>query len=457
MILGTLHLRLPDGHTREFVIEKPVLTAGRARDNDLVIDHASIARRHARLEFEGGQMLVEDLGSSDGTYVGARQLQAHVPSAVGEDQLLRLGEVELRYASSAAARQAAGQMPPVEAAEHVPLPGGPAPEVQIVGPEAPITPDTAAVVTVTLHNPAPAADEFILRVVGTPADWAALGREVIPLGPGAQEQVTVTFQPPATAAAGTHAFSVVATGLQTGLSGQAEGRLEVVGFSSVHVSLQPARSHGRYQVVVENNGNTPAHLTLSGDNPGQDLLFAFETNSLALAPGTTASVPLRVSPRVPRRIGNREIRAFTVLAQPGEERPAETATGQLIIQPAVPVWLVPAVVLLLLAACIFAGAIYFRQCTRYFPNWPGCPASPPVINAFVATPATIQAGDLVVITWDVSEADSVELFGPEHAAVAANGLRVFTLHKTTAFMLRASNHAGTVEQALTVTVAGTPP
>lgn len=47
---------------------------GRNADCDVVVDHASVSGRHARLVRSGDQILVEDLGSTNGTFVGGQRI-----------------------------------------------------------------------------------------------------------------------------------------------------------------------------------------------------------------------------------------------------------------------------------------------------------------------------------------------------------------------------------------------
>lgn len=66
-------------------VTKPTVAIGRAAGNDLVIDDQDVSRQHARLTWDGRQVIVEDLGSSNGTFVnGAR---------ISGPTLLRPGDV----------------------------------------------------------------------------------------------------------------------------------------------------------------------------------------------------------------------------------------------------------------------------------------------------------------------------------------------------------------------------
>src|SRR3954465_14724198 len=110
MNLGTLRITLPDGQQRHYSLEQPTITVGRASDNQLAIDETSVSRRHARLTVESGRVMIEDLGSANGTFVGGQRLAPNTPAPVSPNQPVRIGDVELRYEapSPAEATQASG-------------------------------------------------------------------------------------------------------------------------------------------------------------------------------------------------------------------------------------------------------------------------------------------------------------------------------------------------------------
>jgi class 3 adenylate cyclase len=58
------------------------ITIGRAPDNAIVVQNASVSRRHARIRHEGGRWLVEDLGTKNGTLKNGKRIEA--PEALGE-------------------------------------------------------------------------------------------------------------------------------------------------------------------------------------------------------------------------------------------------------------------------------------------------------------------------------------------------------------------------------------
>jgi class 3 adenylate cyclase len=72
------------------------MTIGRSSDQcDLVVAHATVSRRHARLSFAGEALQIEDLGSTNGTVINGAPLSPGVVTALHAGSKLRLGDVEL--------------------------------------------------------------------------------------------------------------------------------------------------------------------------------------------------------------------------------------------------------------------------------------------------------------------------------------------------------------------------
>jgi two-component system cell cycle response regulator len=54
---------------RRHVLDQEVVTIGRDRENDIVLDSDSVSRRHAKIEHREGRIYLTDLDSTNGTYV----------------------------------------------------------------------------------------------------------------------------------------------------------------------------------------------------------------------------------------------------------------------------------------------------------------------------------------------------------------------------------------------------
>jgi len=65
-----------DGERRSFSIVRDVTLIGRREDCDFRIPLGDISRKHCRLVKEDGALKVQDLGSSNGTFVNNQRVQA---------------------------------------------------------------------------------------------------------------------------------------------------------------------------------------------------------------------------------------------------------------------------------------------------------------------------------------------------------------------------------------------
>ena len=75
--------------------ERRLVFIGSAPDNDCVVEHPTVSRVHARLEFDGTGYLLRDLGSKNGTWVdGVRVREAFLPATAR----LRFGQAEMLFA-----------------------------------------------------------------------------------------------------------------------------------------------------------------------------------------------------------------------------------------------------------------------------------------------------------------------------------------------------------------------
>lgn len=78
--------------TRITLTGAPVLI-GRAPDSTLVLTDDYASNRHARISLQDGMWVAEDLGSTNGTYLGQRKLDGPVPLDMGVP--LRIGKTVL--------------------------------------------------------------------------------------------------------------------------------------------------------------------------------------------------------------------------------------------------------------------------------------------------------------------------------------------------------------------------
>jgi pSer/pThr/pTyr-binding forkhead associated (FHA) protein/tetratricopeptide (TPR) repeat protein len=79
---------------REFLLDRPSLVIGRTSENDIVIEHKSISRHHARIVREGNQYYAVDLESANGVRVNGVD---HDRVLLSPGDQIELGQVQLRF------------------------------------------------------------------------------------------------------------------------------------------------------------------------------------------------------------------------------------------------------------------------------------------------------------------------------------------------------------------------
>lgn len=93
----SVRVREPDKPERSFSLNEE-LTFGRAEHCDVQLDDTYCSTMHARLFSKDGQWFVEDVGSTNGTYLNRVKVSSPSPIAVGDE--VRVGKtiVEIRRA-----------------------------------------------------------------------------------------------------------------------------------------------------------------------------------------------------------------------------------------------------------------------------------------------------------------------------------------------------------------------
>jgi hypothetical protein len=73
-----------------YPLESESISIGRDASNGIQINDAEMSRRHARLQFQGGKYVIEDVGSTNGTHVNGQRLSA--PYVLKAGDVVSFGE-----------------------------------------------------------------------------------------------------------------------------------------------------------------------------------------------------------------------------------------------------------------------------------------------------------------------------------------------------------------------------
>lgn len=145
---------------KEVQLTKELTTLGRRPYNDIVIDNLAVSGEHAVLKMAGAEVYLEDLDSTNGTYVNGRAIQRHL---LQNGDTVEIGKYKIQFVGDAPG-QGVAQTLALKAASAKPAP--------VVAATTPMATSTAAgAVTQAGGLAAPHAAIKVLS-------GAAAGREV---------------------------------------------------------------------------------------------------------------------------------------------------------------------------------------------------------------------------------------------------------------------------------------
>lgn len=80
---------------KRFPLDSDTMIIGRSPQTDICIDEPSVSRRHSKMTLQGEVVSIEDLGSSNGTYVNDKKLEGSVK--LKDQDMIRLGTILFKF------------------------------------------------------------------------------------------------------------------------------------------------------------------------------------------------------------------------------------------------------------------------------------------------------------------------------------------------------------------------
>ena len=355
----------PDETIRSVTIKARGMSIGRDDDNDIILDDPKVSRHHARVEFDGVDYRVIDLGSTNGTFLGNVKLSPDVPGVWTPDQALRIGDAWLRLVR--AQRPASGAVfrsggSTVDRSQIHTSRGQGQVGIFMETARLAVEPGGSTTASILLLNQGPEVEHFEVSVERIPAEWVSSLPAVIQLMPGQQQEVTFTIQPPRSpqSRAGRYPITVRVTS-QDDPDQFAEVRatLTVAAYSQFSSELHPQkiRAGDPARIRVRNQGNTQEAFTLRWQDRAGELAFE-PPQILTVPPGQAAVVEFRAAPRQRRWIGGEKTHPFTaqVSLAKGE---SQTHSGEVVSKGLIPAWALP--ILLFMCVSLAAAAAFAYQ------------------------------------------------------------------------------------------------
>ncbi|ASM76522.1 hypothetical protein VITFI_CDS0743 [Vitreoscilla filiformis] len=92
--MGKLVVSLDNVVVKEAPLLKDRVTVGRRPYNDVVIDNLAVSGEHAVLHSVGGDVFIEDLNSTNGTYINGKAVKKQL---LAHNDLIEIGKYRIRY------------------------------------------------------------------------------------------------------------------------------------------------------------------------------------------------------------------------------------------------------------------------------------------------------------------------------------------------------------------------
>jgi len=94
-----LVLKLGDNVLHSYTFDKDLMSIGRSRDNDIVVENLSVSRNHARIRRQNGKFILTDLNSANGTYVNGVRVSK---TEIVHDDIITIGKHKLCFSNQVA-------------------------------------------------------------------------------------------------------------------------------------------------------------------------------------------------------------------------------------------------------------------------------------------------------------------------------------------------------------------
>jgi pSer/pThr/pTyr-binding forkhead associated (FHA) protein len=92
--MNKLEISLDGAGVREVTLSKEKTTLGRRPYNDIVIDNLAVSGEHAMFHLLGSEVYVEDLKSTNGTYVNGAAIKRH---RLAHDDVIEVGKYKIKF------------------------------------------------------------------------------------------------------------------------------------------------------------------------------------------------------------------------------------------------------------------------------------------------------------------------------------------------------------------------
>jgi len=313
MAFGKITVATENGELEEHELARPTMSVGRQPGNDIVLNSSAVSRYHAQFDVYGGQVFLVDLGTVNGTYVNDQQVDPNSRNPLNDGDVVMLGDVRLVFSATKARPGGTGLLalnPRVHENPDVPI------RLTLDDPDLPVAPGAFLQLALIIENHSGLERLFTIQTEGMDAEWLKINRREVRLEDDEQTEVMISVRPPrlSTTRPARYPLTIrVAYKDDSMQSVEAHRDIEVLGFSGIAMAIREGKG-SQYSIALQNQGNHPHEIYLSGYQRDGELAYQFEPDHMWIDPGDTAQVRLRV--RATRSVSDKT--PFAVVARSGD-------------------------------------------------------------------------------------------------------------------------------------------
>ncbi len=389
----TVYVLFPDKSVRSFKMKPAGLTIGRGKENDIPLDLPGISRQHARIDFDGQNYSVRDLGSLNGTFMEQKRLSAEQSQVWLPGENLRIGEAWLRVERKMQNRTTQAIVSrdlPTRPGATAGLPntdevfvgqnGEPIDASQVFRSQGigwlgvfaeslaqSVAPGAVVEIPILLFNRGPATDSLSISLQGIPLEWVPNLPQNIRIPSNGQREVKLPIRPPRSPLVKAGRYGIVLRISSQNSSDQSiEMRLTltVTAFSLFASELKPlVLNPGETgQVFIHNRGNLPETFTVIWEDRARTLAFDPPQVKVTLQVGKSAVVEFKPALNKPRLVGPELSHPYRIhVSSLGGQ--SETHQGEMLSKGLIPPWapivLAGLIIILACVVCLLVNQITF--------------------------------------------------------------------------------------------------
>ncbi len=305
-MFGKLDIFWPNGPMETYELTGRNVAVGRSPGNDIVLDSPAVSRYHVTFTFDDeGNAFITDLGSVNGTYIDSRRLEPDRPYRLSGHEEIMIGDLRLIYHPPQEPEEVAKSTVTIEDTGYEATTTVVTDRVGFsVVPEATnvrVTPGTHSRLTITVQNLGDETGRFALDLSGPSTEWVRPDRRDMSIAPGEQAHVVLDIRPPRRTdlLPDRYPVNLVVYPLShPDKTVRVEIGIEVGSYHAFRMTpAWPAPDKDIFPVLLENLGNVPLPLQVSGYDPRNRRAVTCRPDSVVLAPGQQVVVHAKVHKR----------------------------------------------------------------------------------------------------------------------------------------------------------------